>query len=160
MLKNNIESKKYRKGVGILIINDQKNIFVGQRFDKDKSAWQMPQGGIDRGESSIIALKRELAEETGINKNYKIIRYSNKKYRYDLPYYLQKKLWRGKYKGQEQTWFLLKFKGKDDEINIKTEKPEFKKWKWISKDDLLKIIVPFKRKLYLSVLNEFEKELI
>ena len=160
MLKNNIESKKYRKGVGILIINDQKNIFVGQRFDKDKSAWQMPQGGIDRGESSIIALKRELAEETGINKNYNIIRYSNKKYRYDLPYYLQKKLWKGKYKGQEQTWFLLKFKGKDDEINIKTEKPEFKKWKWISKDDLLKIIVPFKRKLYLSVLNEFEKELI
>lgn len=160
MLKNNIESKKYRKGVGILIINDQKNIFVGQRFDKDKSAWQMPQGGIDRGESSIIALKRELAEETGINKNYKIIRSSNKKYKYDLPYYLQKKLWKGKYKGQEQTWFLLKFKGKDDEINIKTEKPEFKKWKWISKDDLLKIIVPFKRKLYLSVLNEFEKELI
>tara|TARA_B110000438_G_C15521284_1_gene524314 strand:+ start:80 stop:562 length:483 start_codon:yes stop_codon:yes gene_type:complete len=160
MLKNNIESKKYRKGVGILIINDQKNIFVGQRFDKDKSAWQMPQGGIDRGESSIITLKRELAEETGINKNYKIIRSSNKKYRYDLPYYLQKKLWKGKYKGQEQTWFLLKFKGKDDEINIKTEKPEFKKWKWISKDDLLKIIVPFKRKLYLSVLNEFEKELI
>ena len=77
-----------------------------------------------------------------------------------MPYYLQKKLWKGKYKGQEQTWFLLKFKGKDDEINIKTEKPEFKKWKWISKDDLLKIIVPFKRKLYLSVLNEFEKELI
>ena len=160
MLNNNIESKKYRKGVGILIINDQKNIFVGQRFDKDKSAWQMPQGGIDRGESSIIALKRELAEETGINKNYKIIRCSNKKYRYDLPYYLQKKLWKGKYKGQEQTWFLLQFKGKDSEINIKTEKPEFKKWKWISKDKLLKIIVPFKKKLYLSVLNEFERELI
>ena len=157
---NKNASKIYRKGVGIILLNEEGKIFAGQRFDKDKAAWQMPQGGIDKDEKSIDALKRELEEETGIKKNYKIIRKSKKKYKYELPSYLQKKLWRGRFKGQEQRWFLLKFIGDDSEINIKTEKPEFKKWKWVSKEELIEIIVPFKKELYIKVLNEFKKDLV
>ena len=152
--------KIYRKGVGMMLINKKGKIFVGQRFDKDKAAWQMPQGGIDKGESSIIALKRELEEETGINSNFEIIKKSHKKYKYDLPLYLQKRLWRGKFKGQEQIWFLIRFLGNDNEINIKTKKPEFKKWMWVSTNELMKIIVPFKKELYANVLEEFKEELI
>lgn len=144
----------------MMIINHQKKIFVGQRFDKDKSAWQMPQGGIDKGESEEVALKRELEEETGISKNFNIIKISEKKYTYDLPASLQKKLWKGKYKGQEQRWFLLRFMGEDKEIDIQTQKPEFKKWKWIQQEDLIDIIIPFKRKLYKNILEEFKNELI
>ena len=144
----------------MMIINHQKKIFVGQRFDKDKSAWQMPQGGIDKGESEEVALKRELEEETGISKNFNIIKISEKKYTYDLPTSLQKKLWKGKYKGQEQRWFLLRFMGEDKEIDIQTQKPEFKKWKWIQQEDLIDIIIPFKRKLYKNILEEFKNELI
>lgn len=144
----------------MMIINHQKKIFVGQRFDKDKSAWQMPQGGIDKGESEEVALKRELEEETGISKNFNIIKISEKKYTYDLPTSLQKKLWKGKYKGQEQRWFLLRFIGEDKEIDIQTQKPEFKKWKWIQQEDLIDIIIPFKRKLYKNILEEFKNELI
>ena len=135
----------------MMIINHQKKIFVGQRFDKDKSAWQMPQGGIDKGESEEVALKRELEEETGISKDFNIIKISEKKYTYDLPASLQKKLWKGKYKGQEQRWFLLRFIGEDKEIDIQTQKPEFKKWKWIQQEDLIDIIIPFKRKLYKNI---------
>lgn len=144
----------------MMIINHQKKIFVGQRFDKDKSAWQMPQGGIDKGESEEVALKRELEEETGISKNFNIIKISEKKYTYDLPTSLQKKLWKGKYKGQEQRWFLLRFMGEDKEIDIQTQKPEFKKWKWIQQENLIDIIIPFKRKLYKNILKEFKNELI
>ena len=144
----------------MMIINHQKKIFVGQRFDKDKSAWQMPQGGIDKGESEEVALKRELEEETGISKDFNIIKISEKKYTYDLPASLQKKLWKGKYKGQEQSWFLLRFIGEDKEIDIQTQKPEFKKWKWIQQEDLIDIIIPFKRKLYKNILEEFKNELI
>ena len=144
----------------MMIINHQKKIFVGQRFDKDKSAWQMPQGGIDKGESEEVALKRELEEETGISKDFNIIKISEKKYTYDLPASLQKKLWKGKYKGQEQRWFLLRFIGEDKEIDIQTQKPEFKKWKWIQQEDLIDIIIPFKRKLYKNILEEFKNELI
>tara|TARA_B100001093_G_C26563485_1_gene899788 strand:- start:259 stop:753 length:495 start_codon:yes stop_codon:yes gene_type:complete len=160
VLTNSISKKVYRKGVGMMLLNKKGKIFVGQRFDKDKAAWQMPQGGIDKGESSIIALKRELEEETGINSNFEIIKKSHKKYKYDLPLYLQKKLWRGKFKGQEQIWFLIRFLGNDNEINIKTKKPEFKKWMWVSTNELMKIIVPFKKELYANVLEEFKEELI
>lgn len=146
--------------MGMMIINHQKKIFVGQRFDKDKSAWQMPQGGIDKGESEEVALKRELEEETGISKNFNIIKISEKKYTYDLPNSLQKKLWKGKYKGQEQRWFLLRFIGEDKEIDIQTKKPEFKKWKWIQQENLIDIIIPFKKKLYKNILKEFKNELI
>ena len=107
--------------------------FLGQRFDKDKSAWQMPQGGIDRGEKEFAALKREMLEETGIRKDYKIIIKSNKYFYYKLPKYLQKRLWKGRFIGQKQKWFLLEYFGEDKNINIQTEKPEFKKWNWSAK---------------------------
>ena len=154
---NNLIKERYRRGVGMMIINKKKEIFLGQRFDKDKSAWQMPQGGIDRGEKELAALKREMLEETGIRKEYKILIKSNKYFYYKLPKYLQKRLWKGRFFGQKQKWFLLEYFGEDKNINIQTEKPEFKKWNWTSKDKMLKLIVPFKRKLYKEIVNEFKE---
>ena len=145
----------YRNGVGMVILNQNKKIFIGQRFDKDESAWQMPQGGIDKNENPHDACIRELTEETGIYKNFKIIYKTKNWYSYDLPKNLQKKLWRGKYKGQIQQWFLIDFFGEDNEINIKTKRPEFKKWKWASKDELMSLIVPFKKNLYEKTFIEF-----
>ena len=154
---NNSIKERYRRGVGMMIINKKKEIFLGQRFDKDKSAWQMPQGGIDRGEKELTALKREMLEETGIRKDYKILFKSNKYFYYKLPKYLQKRLWKGRFVGQKQKWFLLEYCGKDKNINIQTEKPEFKKWSWTSKEKMLKLIVPFKRKLYKEIISEFKE---
>ena len=145
----------YRNGVGMVILNQNKKIFIGQRFDKDESAWQMPQGGIDKNENPHDACIRELTEETGIYKNFKIIYKTKNWYSYDLPKNLQKKLWRGKYKGQIQQWFLIDFFGEDNEINIQTKHPEFKKWKWASKDELMSLIVPFKKNLYEKTFIEF-----
>ena len=149
--------ERYRRGVGMMIINKKKEIFLGQRFDKDKSAWQMPQGGIDRGEKELTALKREMLEETGIKKDYKIIFKSNKYFYYKLPQYLQKRLWKGRFVGQKQKWFLLEYFGDNKDINIKTEEPEFKKWSWATKEKMIKLVVPFKRKLYKEIVSEFQK---
>ena len=154
---NNLVKERYRRGVGMMIINKNKEIFLGQRFDKDKSAWQMPQGGIDRGEKELAALKREMLEETGIRKDYKILIKSNKYFYYKLPKYLQKRLWKGRFVGQKQKWFLLEYFGEDKDIHIQTEKPEFKNWNWASKEKMLKLIVPFKRKLYKEIVNEFKE---
>ena len=154
---NNLIKERYRRGVGMMIINKKKEIFLGQRFDKDKSAWQMPQGGIDRGEKELAALKREMLEETGIRKDYKILIKSNKYFYYKLPKYLQKRLWKGRFVGQKQKWFLLEYFGEDKDIHIQTEKPEFKNWNWASKEKMLKLIVPFKRKLYKEIVNEFKE---
>ena len=154
---NNLIKERYRRGVGMMIINKKKEIFLGQRFDKDKSAWQMPQGGIDRGEKELAALKREMVEETGIRKDYKILIKSNKYFYYKLPKYLQKRLWKGRFVGQKQKWFLLEYFGEDKDIHIQTEKPEFKNWNWASKEKMLKLIVPFKRKLYKEIVNEFKE---
>ena len=150
-----MQLEDYRNGVGMVILNQNKKIFIGQRFDKDESAWQMPQGGIDKNENPHDACIRELTEETGIYKNFKIIYKTKNWYSYDLPKNLQKKLWRGKYKGQIQQWFLIDFFGQDNEINIKTKHPEFKKWKWASKDELMSLIVPFKKNLYEKTFIEF-----
>ena len=150
-----MDFKDYRRGVGMVIINHERKIFIGQRFDKDKSAWQMPQGGIDNNETPEETCIRELAEETGIVSNYKILDKTKNWYSYDLPNNLQKKLWRGKYKGQVQQWFILNFFGDDAEINIKTKHPEFKNWKWAYKEELMKLIVPFKKELYEKTFIEF-----
>ena len=139
-----------------MIVNKNGKIFIGQRFDKDKSAWQMPQGGVDRGESELKTLKREMFEETGIKRNYKIVFKSKKYFSYRLPKYLQKKLWQGKFIGQKQKWFLIKYFGENKDININTKNPEFKKWIWASKEKMIKLIVPFKKKLYKEVINEFK----
>ena len=152
-----MDFKDYRRGVGMVVINHEKKIFIGQRFDKDKAAWQMPQGGIDNDETPEQACLRELEEETGILSNYKIIDKTKNWYSYDLPRNLQKKLWSGKYKGQVQQWFILDFFGNDAEINIKTKHPEFKNWKWANKEELMKLVVPFKRELYENTFTEFSK---
>ena len=155
-MESNISNKKkrYRRGVGMVIINTKNKIFIGQRFDKDKSAWQMPQGGIDKGESSVNAVIREMKEETGILKNYEIIYESKMWHYYNLPKYLNEKLWKGRFIGQKQKWFVIKFTGKDNEINIRTKKPEFKKWEWSTEVQIMNKIVNFKKKLYKGVFDE------
>lgn len=145
----------YRAGVGAMILNQEKHVFVGQRIDNRSEAWQMPQGGIDDNETERQALMRELYEEVGTN-NFKILSSSKKKYRYDIPEALIGKFWQGKYRGQEQRWFLLKFLGEDSEINIHVKNAEFKAWKWVSISELTGIIVPFKKPLYMSIIKEFK----
>ena len=151
-----ISSLPYRLGVGLVIINSQHKIFTGRRVDTTK-AWQMPQGGIDDNEIPIEAAYREMGEETGIEKcKVALLKQSKLWYRYDLPKEIQGKFWGGKFRGQSQKWFLFKFIGIDDEINIETEDREFSHWKWSSKTDMLDSIVPFKKSLYQAVLKDFD----
>lgn len=148
----------YRSGVGVMLINREKKIFVGKRIDNNSDAWQMPQGGIDAGENEDEAMFRELAEETGISdSSIKVLHKSQVHHYYNLPYKLQKKFWGGKYLGQKQRWYLAEFVSDENVINIQTENPEFSDWKWISKDQIISSIVGFKRKLYEDIIKEFEK---
>ena len=148
-----LKNLPYRHGVGMMVFNDKKQIFVGKRID-NQEAWQMPQGGVDKGENVEAAAKRELYEETGIQ-SIRIIKKSDKEYIYDLPDHLLGKIWKGKYKGQKQTWYLMKFLGPDSEININQKHPEFNEWKWVSIDELPNLIVSFKKDLYQAVIAEF-----
>ena len=136
-----------------MLANKEKKIFVGKRID-NRAAWQMPQGGVDQDENIVDAAKRELKEETGVS-SIKIIKKSDKIYTYDLPDYLLGKIWKGRFKGQEQTWFLAQFLGEDDEINLDQKNAEFKKWKWVNIDELPDLIVPFKKELYQELVKEF-----
>ncbi|BAK66439.1 MULTISPECIES: RNA pyrophosphohydrolase [Sphingobium] len=147
----------YRPCVGIMLANRQGHVFVGRRIQpKEGDAWQMPQGGIDRGETAEQALMRELAEETGVAANLvDIIARSAREHLYDLPEPLIGKLWGGKYRGQAQRWFLLRFKGEDGDINIETHHPEFADWRWVQAEELVDLIVPFKRPVYREVVQEF-----
>jgi len=146
----------YRNGVGIMLINSNKKIFVGKRIDNQSDAWQMPQGGTDVGEDEDLAMYRELLEETGIkSENVKLIKKSNRYFYYNLPYKLQKKFWGGKYLGQKQRWYLVDFIGIDQDVNIATSEPEFSDWKWVDSNNLLNLIVSFKRKLYQEIVTEF-----
>lgn len=150
----------YRKGVGMMIINAKKEIFVGKRIDNNSDAWQMPQGGIDEDEDEDTAMFRELKEETGINSEFvRILGKSKDYYHYNLPYKLQKKFWGGKYLGQRQRWYVLEFLGEESAININTADAEFSQWKWISKNEIISKIVSFKRPLYEDVIKEFSKYL-
>jgi putative (di)nucleoside polyphosphate hydrolase len=150
----------YRNGVGIMMINHQKKIFVGKRIDNKSDAWQMPQGGIDNGEDEDLAMIRELNEETGVNSSaIKVIAKTKNYLYYNLPYNLQKKFWGGKYLGQKQRWYIVEFIGDDSLINIKTNNAEFAHWKWVSKEDLIKLIVNFKKSLYQKIVKEFENYL-
>ena len=119
-----------RIGVGIILLNNENKVFVGKRIDNPKNFWQMPQGGVNQNENFFHAAKRELEEETGV-KSIKLIKEINEWLEYDLPKDLLGKIWEGKYRGQKQKWFFMKFIGKNDEINIKTQNPEFSNWKWI-----------------------------
>ncbi len=149
-----MENKKLplRVGVGAIVINKENKIFVGKRRDHpNNNKWQMPQGGVNDGEDFVSAMKRELEEETSI-KSIKILKEIDEWTEYELPDYLLGKIWKGKYRGQKQKWFVLKFMGTDDEINLKTIHPEFIEWKWVKPESLPKIIVDFKRKIYESLL--------
>jgi len=145
----------FRQGVGMVIVDKNNRVFVGKRIDSKVNGWQMPQGGIDLGETPSSAALREMEEEIGSNKG-KIIAESKRWYSYRVPNFLIPRLWNGKYCGQRQKWFLIRFTGKDSDININTETPEFDQWKWVELDQLLVDIIPFKLKLYQQVIQEFK----
>ena len=142
-----------RNGVGIIVLNKQNKIFVGKRKDNPGDKWQMPQGGVDEGEDYITAMKRELLEETSIQ-NIEIIKEIDKIYRYELPENLVGIIWKGKYRGQKQKWFITRFLGEEKEINLNTKHAEFIDWKWIEPKFLPEVIVNFKKDLYLNLLKE------
>ncbi len=144
----------YRRGVGMMLVNRRGQVFVAQRIDTPGAAWQMPQGGIDPGETPRQAALRELREETGTD-NAEFIAESRDWVRYDLPADLQPKLWSGRYRGQEQKWFALRFLGTDADIDIAGEQPEFSTWRWAELTEIPGLIVPFKRALYQQLVAEF-----
>jgi putative (di)nucleoside polyphosphate hydrolase len=146
----------YRPGAGVMLVNRQGKVFVAQRLDSTLEAWQMPQGGLDVGEEPRDGALRELHEETGIPLDkVEVIAAAPEPLLYDLPEDLVGKLWKGKWRGQRQHWYLCRFLGEDSDVNIETEHPEFRAWKWADPDDLPTMIVPFKRKLYKDVLAAF-----
>ena len=145
-----------RKGVGIAVLNLENKVFVGKRKDNPVDKWQMPQGGVDLNEPLIKAMRRELIEETSI-KNIKILKEFDQWLEYELPENLVGKIWKGKYRGQKQKWFVVRFLGNDNEINIKTKHPEFIEWKWLDMNLLPGLIVNFKRHVYEDVLVELKK---
>ncbi|WP_328803180.1 RNA pyrophosphohydrolase [Oceanomicrobium pacificus] len=150
----------YRPCVGVVLRNPDGLIFAGQRIDNPGPAWQMPQGGIDPGEAPQTAALRELAEETGLAPHaVRVTAETPDWLRYDLPRELVGKLWKGRYRGQEQKWFLMDFDGPDSLIDIATEVPEFSRWQWMTPDDLVAAIVPFKRALYRSVFDALGDDL-
>ena len=154
-----MNSKKLpmRNGVGVIILNNENKVFVGKRKDNPVNKWQMPQGGVEKGESYLSAMKRELYEETSI-KSIDILREIDGFFEYELPKNLVGIIWKGKFRGQKQKWFIAKFIGDENEINLQTKNPEFIEWKWIIPDDLPKTIVDFKKKMYvelLEIINDF-----
>ena len=142
-----------RSGVGIIVLNKQNKIFVGKRKDNPGDKWQMPQGGVDEGEDYITAMRRELREETSIQ-NIEIIKEIEKIYQYELPANLVGIIWKGRYRGQKQKWFITRFLGEEKEINLNTKHAEFIDWKWIEPKFLPEVIVNFKKDLYLNLLKE------
>ena len=145
----------YRRGVGIMLLDRERRVFVGRRIDRDENAWQMPQGGIDPGETPRRAAFRELGEEIG-TANAEILSEAETWLRYDLPSELRGKLWQGRYRGQEQKWFAMRFLGTDGDVDVATEHPEFNAWQWVPASRLDSLIVPFKRGLYRDVLRAFD----
>ena len=153
--------KKYsnlplRSGVGIVVLNQENKIFVAKRIDNPKNFWQMPQGGIDNGEDPLTAAYRELKEETSI-KNVELIEELDGTIVYELPEHLLGIVWKGKYKGQKQKWFLMRYLGDDNEIDIKTDKPEFFEWKWIDLDMITEVVVDFKLHVYEELKEKVKK---
>ncbi len=145
-----------RIGVGAIVLNSENKIFVGKRVDNPIDKWQMPQGGVDKGENFISAMKRELKEETSIQ-NIKILKQIDQWFEYELPKNLLGIIWKGKFRGQKQKWFVVRFVGKETEINLKTKHPEFIEWKWVEIEDLTKVIVDFKKNVYEKLVVELKK---
>lgn len=159
MTPEEIFALPYRPCVGLMVCNPAGGIFAGQRFDSTYDAWQMPQGGVEKGEEPKDAALRELEEETGIPASaVEIVTQTADWIPYDLPHHLVPKLWKGRFRGQKQIWFLLRFIGDDSLINIYTKTPEFSRWCWLPPEDLLKKIVPFKRETYERVIREFKAQ--
>ncbi len=145
-----------RNGVGIILLNKENKVFVAKRIDNPENFWQMPQGGVDKGENFLNAAYRELEEETGI-KDVELIQEIDGTMTYELPNHLLGIIWKGKYKGQKQKWFLMRFLGKDDEINIKTAKPEFLEWKWVDLNMITEFVVDFKLHIYKELKDKIKK---
>ncbi len=154
-LPDHLTSLPYRNGVGVMLLNRQGAVFVAKRIDTKAEAWQMPQGGVDSGETPLQAAFRELKEEIGTG-NAECLRESADWYTYDLPDELVGKIWGGAYRGQKQKWFAMRYLGEDAEIDICTHEPEFCEWKWVSMKSLPDLIVPFKRDLYRALVQEFQ----
>ena len=144
-----------RRGVGIILLNNENQVFVGKRKDNPGDKWQMPQGGVEDGEDFVAAMRRELYEETNI-KNIKILKAIKQMYEYELPKNLIGIIWKGKFRGQKQKWFIAKFIGNENEIDLNKKQPEFIEWKWINIEMLPNVIVEFKKKLYLNLLKEIK----
>ena len=150
-----VASVDFRSGVGVMLLNFRDEVLVGRRARTPGEAWQMPQGGISEGEQPLVAALRELGEEIGTD-NVEVLAESDVWLRYELPPELIGKAWQGRWRGQQQKWFAMRFLGADDEINIATEHPEFSAWRWVSATELPNLIVSFKRQLYFDVLQQFE----
>jgi len=155
-MKKKLNELPLRNGVGIVVLNKYNKVFVAKRIDNPKNFWQMPQGGVDEDEDFLKAAYRELEEETSI-KNVELIKELNGMTTYELPNRLLGIIWKGKYRGQKQKWFLMKFTGKDEEINIKTKNPEFLDWKWIELDQITEVVVDFKLHVYKELKNKIKK---
>ena len=150
------EDHLYRRGVGVMLLGPGRKVWVGRRIDNPADAWQMPQGGLDDGEEPWPGALRELEEETGIAPHLvERLAECAEPLRYDLPPEMVGKLWGGRWKGQTQHWFLARFTGSDEDVNLATEEPEFSDWKWVAPAELPELIVPFKRDLYRRLLREF-----
>ena len=148
----NMQKLPMRNGVGVIVLNNENKVFVGKRKDNPVDRWQMPQGGVDIGESYLSAMKRELYEETSI-KSIEILKEINGFFEYELPKNLVGIIWKGKFRGQKQKWFITRFIGNENEINLQTENQEFIEWKWIIPDELPRTIVDFKKKMYVELLE-------
>lgn len=156
MTPEDIARLPYRPCVGVMLANSAGHVFVGQRIDNDQAAWQMPQGGIDTGEDVRTAGLRELWEETGVSHDLVRIEAETEGWiPYELPHHIVPRIWKGRYRGQQQKWLLMRFQGRDDQINIATDHPEFSDWRWMDPADLVANIVPFKRAVYEEVLKQF-----
>ena len=155
-MKDKYKNLPLRHGVGIVVLNKFNKVFVAKRIDNPKNYWQMPQGGIDKGESYLDAAYRELKEETSIQ-SVSLIKEIEDYITYDLPDHLLGIIWRGKFKGQKQKWFIMRFYGKDSEININTKKAEFLDWKWVDINEITKLVVDFKLHVYKKLTKEVER---
>ncbi len=158
-MKDKFKNLPLRSGVGIVVLNKDNKVFVAKRIDNPKNFWQMPQGGVDEGENFLSAAYRELEEETSI-KSVKLIHEIDEITTYLLPKHLLGIIWKGKYKGQKQKWFLMRFLGNDNEININTNKPEFLEWKWIDLDMIADLVVDFKLEVYKTLQKKIKKILV
>lgn len=156
MTPEEIARLPYRPCVGVMLVNAEGSVFTGQRLDRDTDAWQMPQGGIDDGETPREAGIRELWEETGVTEGLVTVEAETEGWvTYDLPHHIVPNIWKGRFRGQKQKWLLVRYLGTDDQIDIQTQHPEFSAWRWQPRDTLISSIVPFKREVYRQVLSEF-----